>query len=175
MNHYSVESQNRSCRNTTNIVRAWYASVPKFKSVPHRKYLQRKQTFAAHLHRRFISPIYEYWNNSKNKSRHKYLYASRLFYTTITKRMKSMHFGMRKDLDERWDSRCLFLGLAGYMSRWMLKCAEINMRRTASSRAVKPVRRTLIPQLNWNLWVSQSGGSLGRLFFLLASAILLRR
>jgi len=42
-NHYSVESQNHSCSNTTNIVRARYASVPKFKFVLHRKYLQRKQ------------------------------------------------------------------------------------------------------------------------------------
>lgn len=45
----------------------------------------------------------------------------------------------RKNSDERWDYRCLFLGLAGYTSRWMLKCAEINMRCTVfASRKARP-------------------------------------
>jgi len=67
-----------------------------------------------------------------------------IFYTTIMRQMGfPMSFstgrGSRKDLDKRWDSRCLFLGLAGYTSRWMLKCAEINMRRRIfASRKARP-------------------------------------
>jgi len=68
-----------------------------------------------------------------------------IFYTTIMRQMgfPLLHSqrgrGNRKALDKRWDSQCSFLGFAGYMSRWMLKCAEINMRRRVfASRKARP-------------------------------------
>jgi len=56
-NHYSVESQNHSCSNTTNIVRVRYASVPKFKFVLHRKYLQAELLRICRRYFEFMSQI----------------------------------------------------------------------------------------------------------------------
>lgn len=59
-----------------------------------------------------------------------------------------MLFHFHREQDEKvektwtWKDGILdvcFLGLAGYTSRWMLKCAEINMRRTVfASRKARP-------------------------------------